>query len=358
MNHYRVAGLMSGTSLDGVDIACCNFQEENGHWDYEIVRAETISYPAEWKSRLLKLPQASALQLAQTHVDYGRYLGTLVHEFLTRHNLETDLVASHGHTIFHQPEFNFTCQIGDGAAIAAACRIPVIADFRSLDIALGGQGAPLVPVGDKLLFSEYGSCLNIGGFANISFESLGRRIAYDICPANIILNYLSEKLDQPFDRDGLLAASGKIDESLLQQLNNINYYQISPPKSLGREWVENSILPLMNSPGISVYDALRTATEHIAIQLALAIEEKKGKQVLVTGGGAFNVFLIHRLKNQTNSQLVIPEPLLVNFKEALVFALLGVLRLRGEANCLAEVTGAVENASGGAIYLPPKKVNK
>lgn len=358
MNRYRVAGLMSGTSLDGVDIACCSLREENGHWEYSIVRAETIPYPVEWKIRLQQLPQADAMELAHSHAAYGHYLGKLVRDFLTRHNLEVDLVASHGHTIFHQPQHGFTCQIGDGAAIAAICRLPVIADFRSLDVALGGQGAPLVPLGDRLLFGEYERCLNIGGFANISFENEGHRLAYDICPANIILNYLSEKLGHPYDRDGLLAASGQVDKNLLQQLNQIEYYRLPPPKSLGREWVESSILPLLNNTGVSVCDALRTATEHIASQLAKAIGTKQGQQVLVTGGGAFNAFMLQRLVALTTTFLVIPEPLLVNFKEALVFALLGVLRFRGESNCLADVTGASENASGGAFFLPPKKETK
>ena len=352
MKRYRVAGLMSGTSLDGVDIACCNFQEENGHWEYAIVRAETIPYPAEWKARLQHLPQGSALELAQTNAAYGRYLGKLVQGFLAQYNLEVDLVASHGHTIFHQPAHGFTCQIGDGAAIAAECHIPVIADFRSLDVALGGQGAPLVPLGDQLLFGAYDSCLNIGGFANISFENEGRRLAYDICPANIILNGLSEKLGHAYDHDGLLAASGHTDESLLQQLNQIAYYRLPPPKSLGREWVEQTILPLLNNADISVCDALRTATEHMAMQLARAIGDHPDKQVLMTGGGTFNTFMLQRLALLTRTSVVIPEALLVNFKEALVFALLGVLRLRGEVNCLAAVTGARENSCGGAIFRP------
>lgn len=355
MNHYRVAGLMSGTSLDGVDIACCYFREENGQWEYAIVRAETFPYPAEWKARLQQLPMASAMELARAHSDYGRYLGNLVNDFLTQHHLEAELVASHGHTIFHQPHLGFTCQIGDGAAIAAACGIPVISDFRSLDVALGGQGAPLVPLGDQMLFGGYDSCLNIGGFANISFENEGRRIAYDICPANIILNYLSEELGHPYDRDGLLAASGKVNENLLQQLNKTGYYLLPPPKSLGREWVENTILPLLSSYNISGYDKLRTATEHIAIQLSKAIGNTPDQKVLVTGGGAFNIFMLQRLVNLTTTQLFIPDNQLVNFKEALVFALLGVLRLRGEPNCLAAVTGAGENACGGAFFLPSKK---
>lgn len=358
MNSYRVAGLMSGTSLDGVDIACCHLQEENGHWKYAIVCAETFPYPLEWKSRLQQLPEAGAMELAHANADYGHYLGKLVHDFLTENNLGADLVASHGHTIFHQPQLGFTCQIGDGAAIASECHLPVIADFRSLDVALGGQGAPLVPLGDRLLFNEYDSCLNIGGFANISFEREEHRLAFDICPANIILNYLSEKLGHPYDRDGLLAASGQVDMDLLQQLNQIGYYWLPPPKSLGREWVESTIIPLVENSGIPVCDSLRTITEHIAMQLSKAIGSQSGQKVLVTGGGAFNTYMLQRLGALTRTSLVIPESLLVNFKEALVFALLGVLRLRGEPNCLAAVTGAHENASGGALFLPQKKENK
>lgn len=353
MKEYRVAGLMSGTSLDGVDIALCYFIEDAGKWSCKIICAETVPYPPEWKSRLQNLPKAGAMELAKTHAAYGHYLGSLVKSFLESNNLKADLVASHGHTIFHQPENGFTCQIGDGAAIASECGKPVVSDFRTLDVACGGQGAPLVPKGDQLLFAEYGMCLNIGGFANISFQSKGHRLAFDICPANIVLNRLSEKLGHPFDMDGHIAASGKIDRTLLQKLNNLDYYGQSPPKSLGREWVEQVIIPLVDENALPFNDILCTVTEHIAFQLAKTINENSGKQVLLTGGGAFNIFLINRLKSYSSAALVIPDPLLINFKEALIFALLGVLRFRGETNCLSDVTGARKNVSGGGIHLPP-----
>jgi anhydro-N-acetylmuramic acid kinase len=355
MKEYHVIGLMSGTSLDGVDIALCHFIEDAGSWSYKIICAETVPYASEWKSRLQNLPKASALELVKTHATYGHYLGLLVKSFLDRNNLKADQVASHGHTIFHQPEHGFTCQIGDGAAIASECGITVVSDFRTLDVACGGQGAPLVPKGDQLLFADYGMCLNIGGFANISFLSKGHRLAFDICPANIILNHYSEKLGHPYDKDGLIAASGKIDRTLLRELNNLDYYGQSPPKSLGREWVERVLKPLVDENALPVNDILCTVTEHIAFQLAKTINVNYGKQVLLTGGGAFNIFLINRLKFYSSAELVIPVPLLINFKEALIFALLGVLRFRGETNCLSDVTGAWKDVSGGGIHLPPSE---
>jgi anhydro-N-acetylmuramic acid kinase len=358
MHEYHVAGLMSGTSLDGVDIALCRLMEKDGGWSYKIEYAETIPYPEEWKSRLQYLPKGSAMELAQWHAAYGHYLGILVRSFLETNHLNAEIIASHGHTIFHQPQNGFTYQIGDGAAIAAECSLPVVADFRTMDVAMGGQGAPLVPLGDQLLFPEYGACLNIGGFANISFQSNGRRLAFDICPANIILNYLSEKLGYSYDKDGLIAASGKINSHLLQKLNRIEFYMLSPPKSLGREWVETILIPIIEDTTFPINDMLCTISEHIAIQLAKILNVISEKEVLVTGGGAFNTFLLNRVAANSKTSLKIPDPLLINYKEALVFALLGVLRYTGEINCLADVTGARMNVSGGGIFLPPSSINK
>jgi anhydro-N-acetylmuramic acid kinase len=358
MDEYRVAGLMSGTSLDGVDIALCRLMEEDGCWSYKIEYAETIPYPEEWKARLKYLPNGSAMELAQTHAAYGHYLGNLISVFLETNHLDAEIIASHGHTIFHQPQNGFTCQIGDGAAIAAECGLPVVADFRTMDIAFGGQGAPLVPLGDHLLFQRYGACLNIGGFANISFHQADRRLAFDICPANIILNHLSEKLGYSYDKDGLIAASGTIDPNLLEKLNRIDYYTLSPPKSLGREWTESILIPIIEDTTCPINDMLCTISEHIAMQLAKILNVIPEKQVLVTGGGAFNTFLINRVGIHSETTLIIPDPLLINYKEALVFALLGVLRYKGRINCLADVTGARMNVSGGGIFLPPSFKNK
>jgi anhydro-N-acetylmuramic acid kinase len=358
MKQYRVAGLMSGTSLDGVDIALCILIEDKGIWSFIIENAETIPYPVEWRTRLQYLPNASAMELAKSHADYGHYLGRLTNDFLTHHSLKADLIASHGHTIFHQPQNGFTCQIGDGASIAAECGIPVVSDFRTMDVAFGGQGAPLVPLGDQLLFGDYGICLNIGGFANVSFRIEGRRLAFDVCPANILLNRFAEKLGYSYDEDGLIAASGHINSELLHQLNRIEYYKLPPPKSLGREWVEEVLLPSIDADSLPINDILCTVAEHISMQLAYVLNGIPHQKVLVTGGGAFNKFLVKRVKAHSETQLEIPDSIIVNYKEALVFALLGVLRYRGETNCLADVTGARINVSGGGIFLPPYIENK
>jgi anhydro-N-acetylmuramic acid kinase len=258
------------------------------------------------------------------------------------------LIASHGHTIFHQPEKGFTFQLGNGASIAAETGIPTVADFRTGDVALGGQGAPLVPVGDKLLFSDYESCLNLGGFANISFDQHGKRIAFDICPVNFILNDLAQKSGWPYDTGGELGRSGNMNRELLEQLNQLAFYRQSPPKSLGREWMNHYFMPLMAADEIPLNDQLRTAYEHIAIQISNA-SPVHGK-MLVTGGGAFNTFLIERLKHHLKCEIVIPHAEIIQFKEALVFAFLGLLRFMGEINCYASVTGARRDSSAGVTY--------
>jgi anhydro-N-acetylmuramic acid kinase len=348
---YHAIGLMSGTSLDGLDIAFCNISGNEDRWNYRIIEAATFPYPDEWKKRLSVADSGTAAELAQLDVDYGTYCGGLARTFILEHGIHPDFIASHGHTIYHQPEKRLTLQIGKGSAIAAASGLPVVNDFRSLDVALGGQGAPLVPIGDRLLFGEYNYCLNLGGFGNISFEAGGERVAYDICPVNIILNLLSSGEGQPYDKDGEMARSGKADDRLLEQLNSVSYYSRIFPKSLGKEWVEREILPILGSSGLGVRDLMATLCEHIALQVALAASHNDKSSILVTGGGAFNGYLMERIRAATTKEIIIPDPLTVNFKEALVFALLGVLRIRGENNCLRSVTGAEKDNCGGTIWL-------
>jgi len=351
MDTYRAIGLMSGTSLDGLDIAYCKFRYEKKKWKFSIEEATTLKYTNEWLKRLGGAHNLSALSLLQLDNEYGTYLGNAVKQFAKdQHISKIDFVASHGHTIFHQPEKHFTFQLGKGTAIASAYRLPVINDFRSLDVALGGQGAPLVPIGDRLLFSEYAFCLNLGGIANISYEHKEKRIAFDICPVNIVLNHLAKALNMEFDKDGKVAKRGKVDEKLLKQLNALNYYSNSAPKSIGREWVEEEFLPLIDNSKISIENKLATVVEHIAIQITEVCKGKKGK-MLVTGGGAFNKYLIDRIKKLSGGvKVIVPDKQLVNYKEALVFAFLGVLRWRGEVNVLKSVTGASKNNSGGSIH--------
>jgi anhydro-N-acetylmuramic acid kinase len=350
MQKYRAIGLMSGTSLDGLDLAACEFSHDKGKWQFGIAEGHTIPYSQEWRERLIKLPSADALSFSYTHVEYGHLLGRLTKEFIDQTNFRPDIIASHGHTIFHQPDKGLTVQIGAGSAIAVETGFPVICDFRSADVALGGQGAPLVPVGDRLLFPGYDACLNLGGFANISMESASGRIAFDICPVNIVLNILAEKMGKSFDRDGETARTGEIDPELLEELNALGFYRKKHPKSLGREWLEQDFLPSVNISDRPVNDLMRTICEHIAIQVNNALKDKSASRVLVTGGGAYHKFLVERIQVHGPHCWSIPGDDLVNYKEALVFALLGLLRWRGEVNILGTVTGCRENHSGGAVY--------
>lgn len=347
----HIIGLMSGTSLDGLDIAHCTFSQQNGVIHFELNACETISFSDQWRETLQNLHKSDALEYASTHVAFGRWMGSEILNFNLLHKLPVDYVASHGHTVFHQPAKGFTSQIGDGAALAAECGVPVICDFRSGDVAHGGQGAPLVPIGDSLLFGEYGYCLNLGGFANISFDRDGKRIAYDICPVNIVMNRLAGLKGLAFDRDGFLASSGAVNDPLLTALNALPYYQANPPKSLGREWVDKEISPLLQS-ALKPEDLLRTLVEHIAIQIRNATLSKPAERILVTGGGARNRYLLERLQAISNLEICVPEERIIDFKEALIFAFLGYLRVMNKPNCLSSVTGATRDVCGGAIYLP------
>lgn len=352
MQKYRIVGVMSGTSLDGVDLAYCEFSETESGYSYTLGACETIDYPDTWLQKLKSLPYSHALDYAETNTLYGDFIGCLISEFIQRNKLTADFVASHGHTIFHNPARHYTSQIGEGAAIAARCKLPVVCDFRTGDVAAGGQGAPLVPLGDMLLFGEYDYCLNLGGFANISMQKGGNRIAFDVSPANIILNYIAAQKGKPFDHNGEMAASGNVHPELLETLNNLGYYRLLPPKSLGREWIEKEILPLLTYYNISHEEAACTFCEHISLQIAAAVNTGAGSRMLITGGGAFNTFLVSRIAANTSVQLVIPDPMTINYKEALVFAFLGLLRMTGKPNCLPSVTGASHPVSGGAVYLP------
>lgn len=363
---------MSGTSLDGIDLAELIFTYSDEKWSFQILNAETVPYSFFWKNELREAINYSEEQLERLDFKYTEKLSEEISKFIKKHNIqEIDAVCSHGHTILHQPDKGFTYQIGNLPRISKTLKQTVVCDFRVQDVALGGQGAPLVPIGDKLLFPEYDYCLNLGGFANCSFENKGERIAFDICPANIVLNKYAEKLGMDFDEGGKLAASGKVDEGLLQKLNTLSFYSEKPPKSLGLEWVKSTVFPLLEAAAISSEDILRTFTEHIAVQLASqfsdastslsnrastepvlsAVEGVSNRaSVLITGGGVYNSFLIKQLKNLSSVAVIIPSSEIVEYKEALIFGLLGVLKLRDEVNCLASVTGATKDHSSGKIF--------
>lgn len=351
-NKYSIIGVMSGTSLDGVDVVYTQFELDNV-WHFKMIHSETVSYNSSWEKILSNLVSYNLSELQQIDKDYTNYLSGIIKDFINKNNIKNiDAVCSHGHTALHQPDSGLTYQIGNKPTIAALLGEMVVCDFRVQDVEFGGQGAPLVPIGDKLLFSEYDFCLNLGGFANISTALNNDRIAYDICPANIVLNHYTKLIGFDYDDGGKIAASGSVNNDLLDRLNNLAFYKEDYPKSLGLEWVNKNMFPLIDSFQLETKDILKTFVEHISIQIAQEINKKKNSSVLVTGGGVYNNYLIDKLKQHSQHEIVIPSNTVVEFKEALIFGFLGVLKLRNEINCLQSVTGATKNHSSGKIYLP------
>jgi anhydro-N-acetylmuramic acid kinase len=342
--------------MDGVDLAFCELSESNGTWSYTIQAAETIAYEMKWRNRLSQLYKQTAMVYAKTDAYYGRYLGELVNGFINKHRIHADFIASHGHTVFHSPTEGYTTQIGHGAFIHAITGLPVISDFRTTDVAMGGEGAPLVPIGDKYLFGDYGFCLNLGGFANITANSSGTMHAFDIAPCNIVLNRTARLLELEYDENGNEAAKGTVDANLLTDLNAIEFYTQPWPKSLNREWINKVFWPVAKNYRIAPQDKLATLCEHIAMQVAQSAKVIKehyninNNRLLVTGGGAFNQYLADKLREHCTLEVHIPEETTVNFKEALIFAFLGVLRVLQKNNCLSSVTGAEEDNTGGSMY--------
>lgn len=360
---YRVVGLMSGSSLDGLDIAYVHLHETAGKWSYEIIRADCYEYTEEWASRLDNAIRLNARDYLLLHTAYGEYIGELVNRFIADNGLQyqVQLIASHGHTTFHLPAQKMTGQLGDGAAIAAVTGINTVTDLRAMDIALGGQGAPIVPIGEKILLGDYDFFLNLGGIANVSLNHPTKYIAFDICPANRVMNILAAKEGKAFDEDGAMAASGKVDDALLDKLNALPYYGDPYPKSLANDFGTDEVYPIVEAAGLGANDALRTYVEHIAVQIKNAVEQllplaksTSGLKLLATGGGALNGFMVQRLREvlqPLNITIEIPVKDIVQFKEALIMALIGVLRWREESNVLASVTGAQRNSIGGAVWV-------
>lgn len=339
---------MSGTSLDGLDIASCLFTRHDGRWLYEIEEAECVKYSGEWTDRLQHAPSLDGYALTLLDAEYGFFIGEKVNEFCRARNLNPDLIASHGHTIFHNPAEHISLQVGKGSAINAVTGIPVVSDFRSVDVSAGGQGAPLVPIADKLLFGEYDFCLNLGGIANISYDEGDVRLAYDVCPCNLVLNRLAAMDGKEYDEGGEMARSGKHNMPLLIELASWDYYKKEPPKSLDKDQLLSEIMPIIERADISLNDKIRTVVELIVVQVSNA-SCRPGK-MLVTGGGAFNTFLVERIRTMSMPNVIAPDEKIVAYKEALAFAFLGLLRVMNEPNGLKSVTGARENTVGGALY--------
>lgn len=351
MNHqnYNVLGIMSGTSLDGIDIAYITLVRKES-WSFQIHKAITVPYTSDMKQQLAEAIHHNRTQIEELNLKYTRYLAERILDFINTNKID-DLVAvcSHGHTVFHQPEDNYTLQIGNLPQLAQLIHQRVVCDFRVQDVALNGQGAPLVPIGDRLLFGAYDYCLNLGGFANMSYEQNAQRIAYDLCPVNVVLNHYALKLGREYDAGGAFAKAGTIQIPILKQLNSLEYYHQKAPKSLGMEWVNAHIFPILDQIE-DTCDIIATFTEHVAVQIAKQLAPEK--TLLITGGGAFNDYLIESISAHSTVQVIIPDPVIVENKEALIFALLGVLKLRNENNCLSSVTGADLDHCSGLIYVP------
>lgn len=345
-------GLMSGTSLDGVDLAYIKMHSSL-YKDFEILKAETISYSKEWKTKLQEAINYKDKDLKELNIEYAELLGEILNDFIKTHTITNlDFVASHGHTILHQPENGITLQIGDGQIIANRTQQKVVCDFRTQDVQYGGQGAPLVPIGDRLLFADYEYCVNLGGFANISYEKNNQRIAFDICPVNIVLNHYTRIIGLEYDNEGKIASEGTINVELLERLNQLSFYKKTPPKSLGLEWVQKNIFPLIDEYETDIPTILKTFTEHVAVQIGNSV--KKNTTILITGGGAFNTFLMKRIEFYAKTKIKQADKELINYKEALIFALLGVLKVQNKVNCLQSVTGAKKDHSSGEIFYPKK----
>ncbi len=349
-----VLGLMSGTSLDGIDLAVCRFHDAKNGVAYTLLAAETIPYPYYMREKLEDALHLSTENLHELDQELGSYYAAIIKHFISKHGIQPGLIASHGHTALHQPDKGITLQIGDGRVIAKETGIMVVSDFRTQDVSKGGQGAPLVPAGDRDLFGEYTFCLNLGGIANVSFDLDGRRVACDIVPCNMALNTLSSWIRMEYDNRGAVAKTGKTDTELLNQLNSLSYYNHPLPKSLGKEWFTRQFLPVIKRTDLAIEDMLNTVNVHIATQVSMFINQyvRPGSKILATGGGVYNDYLMDQIRNNCKAKLVIPDKNLVNFKESIVFAYLGLLKVRNRINVFASVTGASSDTSAGIIYQP------
>ncbi len=351
MNIVKALGIMSGSSLDGVDIAYCEFGFDKV-WNFMIIKSETVPYDEHWRNTLQHLDTAHGETLCKTDIEYGNLLSDIISDFVKKNDLVPDIISSHGHTIYHNPAKYYTLQIGNGQVIATKTGIKTITDYRIKDITLGGHGAPLVPIGDQLLFSEYDFCINIGGIANISFLENDKRVAFDICPSNQLLNYLSMQVGKTFDYNGNIAQLGKLDKDLFNKLNDHPYYKLSYPKSISNQLVNNEFIPILNNSNTEIANKLYTTCKHIAYQINEITKIKKNPGILITGGGAHNGFLVNAIKYETLQNIIVPDKTIINYKEALIFAFMGVLNMKEKINCLSSATGASRDSICGVLYKP------
>ncbi len=351
MNEMVALGVMSGSSLDGLDVSCCTYRKEGEKWGFQFIAGETFKFPDGIMRELLRVRSLSGLQLTELDKVLGKWIGKSCKAFIDSKNLKPELIGSHGHTVFHDVSKGLTLQIGNGYEISLETGVPVYSDFRMKDILLGGQGAPLVPIGDYHLFEHYDACLNLGGIANISIKRDNTIYAYDVAPCNQVLNKIVEPLNVEFDDAGKLARTGKVSQSWIEELSSNKFYDLPFPKSISNEWVAKEVISSI--PTMDLVDALHTFNHFIASTITHDLNKFGIDNVLITGGGAYNKFLIELMKEMVPSMdLDVPDPYLIDFKEAIVIGLMGILRHRGEINVLSSVTGASRDSCSGALYLP------
>ena len=344
---FNIIGVMSGTSVDGLDLCYVSFNKDLLS-NYKIICSETIDYPSILKTNLINAINLDDTKLKELDFKLGEFIGFSIEDFLQNNNLsKPDLISSHGHTVYHQPKILKTLQIGSGKVINKVTGVKTVNNFREQDVKLGGEGAPLVPIGDKILFKNYKYCLNLGGFVNISIKNNDQIFAYDICALNTVLNFYSKKIGYEYDKNGSLSKQGAINSDMFDELNKLNFYSKKNPKSLGIEFVKEVLFPLINKHQINYSDVLATYIKHVAFQIKKNINDEE--KVLLSGGGSFNKTLIQNLENY-NINYTIPENTIINFKESLIFALLGYLKINNKTNCLKSVTGASRDHSSGDIF--------
>tara|TARA_B100001105_G_scaffold229167_1_gene200617 strand:+ start:6680 stop:7744 length:1065 start_codon:yes stop_codon:yes gene_type:complete len=349
-NSIYVIGLMSGTSLDGLDICFVSFKKSN-YSKYNIINSKTYRYNEKWIEKLKKSIFLNKQELKKIDIEYGTLISNYLKEFISEFSIDKiDLISSHGHTVFHEPNKGKTLQIGDGKTINKIIKTDVVCDFRTQDVKYKGQGAPLVPIGDLDLFSNYKFCLNLGGFSNVSIKDNNKIKAFDICPVNTVLNHYSKKMGYTFDQDGVLSKKGTVNLDLLNQLNQMSFYNKSGPKSLGIEFVKSKVIPLIDSHILNPKDILRTYIEHISDQISKSIGSYFNDRILISGGGTYNNTLIDSIKTKVKSKVIVPDSQIIDYKEALIFAYMGLLKSKEKINCLKSVTGAIKDHSSGKIF--------
>ena len=342
---------MSGSSLDGVDLCLISFKKDQS-WDFKVIKYVQLSLSEELRKRLKNSENLNAREIHELDIDYGFWLGNQIKTFLANDS-GVKVIGIHGHTVFHDPKKNLSIQIGNGEVISHVTGLPTVDTFRIKDILHGGQGAPLVPIGDCLLFPDFQAWVNLGGIANITVKKEKGIMAWDIAPCNQVLNFLAGKLGHEYDKNGTIAASGHLLDEWLNELEKPAFFHQTPPKSLDNQWVKQHLITDLptNTP-----DALHTYCFFLSKQIHQAVKRfsSPSTKILFTGGGANNLFLIDQIKKQLSPsfQVIVPDKIIIDYKEAIIFGFLGLLRFLNQRNVLGEATGSNSDTISGVLHIP------